>query len=97
MARRRERHTMTRCSQLSLLLMTFAMPARLISAQYMKDKLTKWGIKLFMLAESSNGYTINFNVYTWANHTQPVSMDCNMMLSWTSISRHLSGLDTIFI
>ncbi|KAM3860425.1 piggyBac transposable element-derived protein 4-like [Diretmus argenteus] len=32
--------------------------------QYMKDKPTKWGIKMFVLAESSSGYTINFNVYT---------------------------------
>ncbi|XP_049900252.1 piggyBac transposable element-derived protein 4-like [Epinephelus moara] len=32
--------------------------------QYMKDKPTKWGIKLFVLAESSSGYTINFSIYT---------------------------------
>ncbi|XP_049425710.1 piggyBac transposable element-derived protein 4-like [Epinephelus fuscoguttatus] len=31
--------------------------------QYIKDKPTKWGIKLFVLAESSSGYTVNFNVY----------------------------------
>jgi hypothetical protein len=31
--------------------------------QYMKNKPTKWGIKLWVLADSSNGYTIDFNVY----------------------------------
>lgn len=32
--------------------------------QYMKAKPTKWGFKLFVLADSSNGYTIDFNIYT---------------------------------
>ncbi|XP_028254268.1 piggyBac transposable element-derived protein 4-like [Parambassis ranga] len=40
--------------------------------QYMKDKPTKWGIKLFVLADSSNGYTINFNVYAGKTHTRMV-------------------------
>ena len=31
--------------------------------QYIKDKPTKWGIKLWVLADSSNGYTVNFDVY----------------------------------
>ena len=31
--------------------------------QYIKDKPTKWGIKLWVLADSSNGYTIDYNVY----------------------------------
>ena len=31
--------------------------------QYNKDKPTKWGIKLWVLADSSNGYTVDFNVY----------------------------------
>ena len=31
--------------------------------QYIEDKPTKWGIKLWVLADSSNGYTIDFNVY----------------------------------
>jgi len=31
--------------------------------QYIKDKPTKWGIKLWVLADSSNGYTVEFDVY----------------------------------
>ena len=31
--------------------------------QYMKDKPTKWGLKLWVLADSTNGYTVDFNVY----------------------------------
>ena len=31
--------------------------------QYMKDKPTKWGLKLWVLADSKNGYTVDFNVY----------------------------------
>lgn len=32
--------------------------------QYMKDKPAKWWMKLFVLAESSGGYTIRFKLYT---------------------------------
>ena len=31
--------------------------------QFIKDKPTKWGIKLWVLADSSNGYTVDFNIY----------------------------------
>ena len=30
--------------------------------QYNKDKPTKWGLKLWVLADSDTGYTYNFNV-----------------------------------
>ena len=36
--------------------------------QYMKDKPTKWGFKLFVLADSSNRYTVDFSVYTGKNN-----------------------------
>ena len=29
----------------------------------MKDTPTKWGVKLWVLADSDNGYTVDFNVY----------------------------------
>jgi hypothetical protein len=32
--------------------------------QFMKDKPTKWGIKLWVAADSSNGYTCDFDIYT---------------------------------
>ena len=31
--------------------------------QYIKDKPTKWGIKLWVLADSSNAYVQDFNIY----------------------------------
>ena len=31
--------------------------------QYIKNKPTKWGLKLWVLADSANGYTWDFNVY----------------------------------
>ncbi|KAL2087426.1 hypothetical protein ACEWY4_016254 [Coilia grayii] len=31
--------------------------------QYMRDKPTKWGYKLFVLADSKNGFTCNFSIY----------------------------------
>ena len=31
--------------------------------QFIKDKPTKWGIKLWVLADSANGYTVDFNIY----------------------------------
>jgi len=31
--------------------------------QYMKDKPTKWGIKVFALSNASNGYVYRFQIY----------------------------------
>lgn len=35
--------------------------------QYIKNKPTKWGIKLWVLADSANGYTCDFDVYIGRN------------------------------
>lgn len=35
--------------------------------QYMKAKPVKWGFKLFVLCDSSNGYTVDFSVYPGKN------------------------------
>lgn len=32
--------------------------------QYLRDKITKWGYKLWVLADSTTGYTVQFSVYT---------------------------------
>ena len=40
---------------------------RLGFKQYMKDKPTKWGIKVFALADSQNGYVYRFQIYTGKN------------------------------
>lgn len=40
-----------------------AMRSHVDLKQYMKQKSTKWGFKLFVLADSRNGYTSNFSIY----------------------------------
>lgn len=39
---------------------------RLGIKQYMQDKPTKWGVKLWSLCDSSNGFMLKWNVYTGA-------------------------------
>ena len=40
--------------------------------QYMKDKPTKWGMKLFVVADATNGYSFDFRMYTGRTHTPVV-------------------------
>jgi len=41
--------------------------------QYIKNKPTKWGIKLWVLADSLNGYICDFDVYIGRNAQQELS------------------------
>lgn len=41
--------------------------------QYIKDKPTKWGMKLWVLADSSNGYTIDYDIYIGKDAGRDVS------------------------
>ncbi len=42
---------------------------RLGFKQYMKDKPTKWGIKVFVLSDATNGYIYRLEIYTGKNET----------------------------
>ena len=64
-------HFQNRCRDLYQPLSKVAIDERMVKSkhrsgirQYIKNKPTKFGIKLWVLADSSNGYTYNFNVYT---------------------------------
>ncbi len=41
--------------------------------QYMNDKPTKWGVKLWVLADSDNGHTVDFNIYIGKDAAQETS------------------------
>ena len=40
---------------------------RLGFKQYMKDKPTKWGIKVFVVSDATNGYVHRLQIYTGKN------------------------------
>ena len=42
--------------------------------QYIKDKPTKWGIKLWVLADSSNAYVQDFNIYIGKQAGREISL-----------------------
>ena len=43
--------------------------------QYMKDKPTKWGIKVFVLADARTGYTKRIQIYTGKSNNLSSAMD----------------------
>ena len=44
---------------------------RLLFIQYMPQKPTKWGIKVWVCSDARNGYIYNFDVYAGANPSTP--------------------------
>ena len=56
--------------------------------QYIRDKPTKWGMKLWVLADSSTGYTYNFDVYLGKNN-EPNSQ---YGLAYTVVFKLIKGL-----
>ena len=64
----------TRCKELHQPFQNASVDERMVKSkgrpgikQYLKDKPTKWGIKLWVLADSLNGYTCDFDVYIGKN------------------------------
>ncbi len=78
---------------------------RLSFIQYMPKKPTKWGIKARVMADSSNGYVSNLNIYTGMTSTllfkissphtgKDANGDINRVLSHRTVLdlvRHLSN------
>lgn len=67
----------TRCRELCQPKQNLAIDERMVKSshrsgirQYIKNKPTKWGIKLWVLADSSNGYTIDYDIYITENILQ---------------------------
>ena len=63
---------------------------RLGFKQYMEDKPTKWGIKVFVLSDSTNGYVYRLQVYTGKNSDLSTS---EMGLSSKVVTELVRGLE----
>ena len=64
-------HLKQKCQQLFQPNQNLAIDERMVKSkgrsgfkQYMKGKPTRWGFKLWVIATSDSGYTLDFNVYT---------------------------------
>ena len=66
---------------------------RLSFLHYMPKKPQKWGIKLWVLADSSNGYVVAFEVYTGATenvqHGLAYSVVMNLMRPYVGLWHRL--------
>jgi hypothetical protein len=63
---------------------------RLSFRQYMKAKPTKWGVKVFVLCDSTNGYIFRFQIYTGK---AAESIDVTLGLCSRSVVDLLQGLE----
>ena len=64
---------------------------RLGFKQYMKAKPTKWGIKVFVLSDSTNGYVYRFQIYTGKNSA--LSSGGDLGLSSKAVLSLLQGIE----
>ena len=62
---------------------------RLGFKQYMKDKPTKWGIKVFVLADAKNGYVYRMQIYTGKN----ANLDSDVGLCSRVVLELVEGLE----
>ena len=63
---------------------------RLTFKQYMKNKPTKWGIKVFVLSDATNGYVYRLQIYSGKNLE---SDDVDVGLCSRVLLELMSGLD----
>ena len=57
--------------------------------QYIRDKPTKWGMKLWVLADSITGYTCNFEVYLGKKEKSQFGLGYDVVMK---LCKHLCGM-----
>ena len=57
--------------------------------QYIRDKPTKWGIKLWVLVDSITGYTCNFEVYLGRKEKSQFGLGYDAVMK---LCKHLFGM-----
>ena len=72
---------------------------RLTFKQYMKNKPTKWGIKVFVLSDATNGYVYRTQIYTGKNleSTIKAGLSSRVLLElMTDLDRHQLYTDNYY-
>ena len=64
---------------------------RFAAKQYMPKKLTKWGVKAFMMADSSNGYLLNILLYTGRETLREASSEFSGLPQPAQVVMHAIG------
>ena len=67
---------------------------RLDFKQYMKDKPIKWGIKVFVLSDATNGYVYRLQIYAGKNNDLAVSSASEFGLCSRVVLELLAGLES---